>query len=74
MSRYTTLLKKAQRRTHSGFSALPETLEQRENRRRLEAEDKGNLYLPSQKWLLEQARQQAETKEPNARQGSADTK
>lgn len=72
MSRYTTLLKKAQRSTHAGFSALPETLEQREIRRRLEAEDKGNLYLSPQKWLLEQARQQAEQKEFNTRQDSAD--
>lgn len=72
MSRYSALLNKARRRTHPAFSAPAETLEQRETKRRLKAEDEGSLYLPSKAWLLEQAARQAESPPPQAHQVSAD--
>ena len=72
MSRYTALISKARRRTHPAFSAPAETLEQRETKRRIKAEDEGSLYLPSKAWLLEQAARQADSPTPQAHQVSAD--
>ncbi len=72
MSRYTALISKARRRTHPAFSAPAETLEQRETKRRIKAEDEGSLYLPSKAWLLEQAARQAESPPPQAHLISAD--
>lgn len=54
MSRCTALISKARRRAHPAFSGPAKTLEQRETKRRLKAEDEGSLYLPSKAWLLEQ--------------------
>ncbi|MBD9402347.1 hypothetical protein [Comamonas sp. CMM02] len=66
MSRYTALLNKARRRAHPAFSAPAETLEQRETKRRLKAEDEGSLYLPSKAWLLEPAARQTSPQPPVA--------
>ena len=67
MSRYTTLINKARRRAHPPFSDPAETLEQRETKRRLKAEDEGSLYLPSKAWLLEQAARQVSPEPPETK-------
>lgn len=72
MSRYTALISKARRRPHPAFSGPSETLEQRETKRRLKAQDEGSLYLPSKAWLLEQAAHQADSLPPQGHQVSAD--